>query len=95
MKDLVESMAQKFDFVLLDSPPVQSVTDSLALSQFVAGTVLVIRAGKTTYEVLEGGLKKLRDVNGRILGFVLNGLKQQDTGKHYYGYSTYYAKDDD
>lgn len=95
MRDLIESMATKFDFVLLDSPPVQSVTDSLALSQFVAGTVLVIRAGKTTYEVLEGGLKKLHDVNGRILGFVLNGLKQQDTGKHYYGYSTYYAKDDD
>ena len=95
MKGLIDAMAERYDFVLLDSPPVQSVTDSLALSQFVAGTVLVIRAGKTTYEVLEGGLKKLRDVNGRVLGFVLNGLKQQDTGKHYYGYSTYYAKDDD
>lgn len=95
MKELIDAMAERYDFVLLDSPPVQSVTDSLALSQFVAGTVLVIRAGKTTYEVLEGGLKKLRDVNGRVLGFVLNGLKQQDTGKHYYGYSTYYAKDDD
>ncbi len=95
MKALIETMAERYDFVLLDSPPVQSVTDSLALSQFVAGTVLVIRAGKTTYEILEGGLKKLRDVNGRVLGFVLNGLRQQDTGKHSYGYSTYYAKDDD
>ncbi len=95
MKELIQAMAERYDFVLLDSPPVQSVTDSLALSQFVAGTVLVIRAGKTTYDILEGGLKKLRDVNGRILGFVLNGLRQQDTGKHSYGYSTYYAKDDD
>lgn len=95
MKELIETMAARYDFVLLDSPPVQSVTDSLALSQFVAGTVLVIRAGKTTYEVLEGGLKKLRNINGRVLGFVLNGLKQQDAGKHSYGYSTYYAKDDD
>ena len=95
MKELIDTLSQRYDFVLLDSPPVQSVTDSLALSQFVAGTVLVIRAGKTTYEILESGLKKLRDVNGRVLGFVLNGLKQQDTGKHYYGYNTYYAKDDE
>lgn len=95
MKELIDTLSQRFDFVLLDSPPVQSVTDSLALCQFVAGTVLVIRAGKTTYEILESGLKKLRDVNGRVLGFVLNGLKSQDTGKHYYGYNTYYAKDDE
>jgi polysaccharide biosynthesis transport protein len=95
MKELIDSMSQKYDFILLDSPPVQSVTDSLALSQFVAGTLLVVRAGKTTYEILESGLKKLRDINGRVIGLVLNGLKPQDSGKHYYGYNTYYAKDDE
>jgi capsular exopolysaccharide synthesis family protein len=95
MKQLIEQMREQFDFVLLDSPPIQSVTDSLALSQFVAGTVVVVRAGKTTYEVLEAGLKKLRAINSRILGFVLNGIRHQDSGRHYYGYSSYYARDDD
>jgi len=88
-------MNGQFDFVLLDSPPIQSVTDSLALSRFVSGTILVVRAGKTTFEVLEGGLKKLGDINSRVLGFVLNGIKQRDAGKHYYGYHSYYARDDD
>ncbi|MGB5232419.1 MAG: polysaccharide biosynthesis tyrosine autokinase [Desulfoprunum sp.] len=95
MKDLIDQMNGQFDFVLLDSPPIQSVTDSLALSRFVSGTILVVRAGKTTFEVLEGGLKKLGDINSRVLGFVLNGIKQQDAGKHYYGYHSYYARDDD
>jgi capsular exopolysaccharide synthesis family protein len=95
MKELIDQMQEQFDFVLLDSPPIQSVTDSLALSQFVAGTVLVVRAGKTTYEALDAGLKKLRAINSRILGFVLNGIREQDSGRHYYGYSSYYARDDD
>lgn len=95
MKEFVAQMQEQFDFVLLDSPPIQSVTDSLALSQFVSGTVLVVRAGKTTYEALDAGLKKLRAINSRILGFVLNGLKERDSGRHYYGYSSYYARDDD
>ena len=94
MKQLLKSLSEKFDFILLDSPPVQSVTDSLELSQYVDGTIVVVRAGKTTTEDMESGMKKLRDVQTRFLGFVLNGMKSQDMGKYYYGYSTYYAKDE-
>ena len=93
MKQLIKPLAEDFDFILLDSPPVQSVTDSLELSQHVDGTIIVVRAGKTTNEDMESGMKKLHDVQTRFLGFVLNGMKSQDMGKYYYGYSTYYAKD--
>ncbi|WP_136805363.1 GumC family protein [Desulfosediminicola flagellatus] len=94
MKMLIEQMSEKFDFVLLDSPPVESVTDSLALSQFVDGTIVVVRAGRTTNEVLESGMKKLHDVKANFLGFVLNGMKSHDASNYYYGYSTYYSKED-
>jgi polysaccharide biosynthesis transport protein len=94
MKQLLAEMSAKFDFILLDSPPVQSVTDSLALSQYVDGTIIVVRAGKTTNEDMESGMKKLSDVRTRFLGFVLNGMKSQDMGKYYYGYSSYYKRDD-
>ncbi|MCP4295761.1 MAG: polysaccharide biosynthesis tyrosine autokinase [Proteobacteria bacterium] len=94
MKNLIESLSGKFDFILLDSPPVQSVTDSLMLSQYVDGTIIVVRAGKTTNEDMESGMKKLHDVQTHFLGFVLNGMKTQDMGNYYYGYSTYYAKDE-
>jgi polysaccharide biosynthesis transport protein len=94
LKNLVEKMSENFDFILLDSPPVQSVTDSLALTQIVDGTIVVVRAGKTTYEMLQSGLKKLTDVRCHFLGFVLNGQTQIHTaGSYYSGYTTYYAKD--
>lgn len=93
MKQLLSEFSQKYDFILLDSPPVQSVTDSLALSQYVDGTIVVVRAGKTTNEDLDSGMKKLSDVRTRFLGFILNGMKNQDIGKYYYGYSSYYKKD--
>ena len=94
LKTFVEKMVENFDFVLIDSPPIQSVTDSLALTRVVDGTIVVVRAGKTTYEMLQSGLKKLRDVQCPLLGCVLNGQKRSHTsGSYYYGYTTYYAKD--
>jgi capsular exopolysaccharide synthesis family protein len=94
MKQLVDGMTAQFDFVLLDSPPVQSVTDSLSLCQYVDGTIIVVRAGKTTNEMLESGLKKLKDVQAHVFGFVINGIHKHDTGSYYYGYSSYYAKEE-
>ncbi len=94
MEELLASVRQRFDFVLLDSPPVQTVTDSLALSRVADGTIVVVRFGKTTYEMLNGGLKKLADVRGQVLGFVLNGLKMSDARGYYYGYTSSYASDE-
>ena len=94
LKILIEKMAANFDFVLLDSPPIQSVTDSLSLTQFVDGTVIVVKASETTYDMIQSGLKKLKDVQCHFLGFVLNGLNKSHAPSAYYsGYSAYYAND--
>ena len=93
MQQLVDEMQERYDFVLLDSPPVQSVTDSLTLSSLVDGTVLVVRAGKITYDTLDNGMKKMREVNAHLLGFVLNGFKKSSGGSSYYGYYDYYSKE--
>ncbi len=94
MKMLVDKMSDMFDFVLLDSPPIQRVTDSLAVSQIVEGAIVVVRARMTTYDMLSSGMKKLRDVKAPFLGFVLNGMHRLEAGSGYYaGYNTYYAKD--
>jgi len=86
MEHLIEEMMQMFDFVLLDSPPVQRVTDSLALSNLVDGTLVVVRAEKTTYDSIESGLKKIREVQANILGVVLNGTNKNLHDSGYYGY---------
>lgn len=99
MRLLLTKLSEVYDHILLDSPPILSVTDSLALSAIVDGTIVVVRAGRTTYEMMESGMKKLRDVNAHVLGFVLNARRKRDVGSsYYYGYgygkSSYYAKDE-
>ncbi len=96
MKTLLKEAQSKFDYVLLDSPPIQQVTDSLMLGPLVDGTILVINAGKTTYDMLDNGIKKLREGHTKILGIVLNRLTKDKTGKGYYGYGyySYYRKGD-
>lgn len=92
MQLLIDDMLKIFDFIIIDSPPVQSVTDSLALSRLVEGTLLVTRAGKTTYDMLESGLKKLHEVRAHILGVIINGLRKNNNNSGYYGYYDYYSK---
>jgi len=95
MKTLLDNMVELYDFVLLDSPPVQSVTDSLTLSSLVDGTVIVVRAGETTYDMIENGLRQLKSVNAHLLGFVLNGVSATTGGEGYYhGYYKYYTKEE-
>ncbi len=96
LKVFIEKMTESFDFIILDSPPVESVTDSLALTRIVDGTLVVVRAGKTTYDMLQSGIKKLTDVHCHFLGFVVNGQKKvKSPGAYYSGYTTYYAKSDE
>lgn len=94
MKLLIEKMTSRYDFILLDSPPIQRVTDSLTLSKLVDGTLLVVRSGKTTYDMLDSGLKKLHAIHANILGIVVNGVKRQKRDSGYYGYYDYYHKDE-
>ncbi len=93
MQRLIDEMTKRFDFVLLDSPPIQRVTDSLTLSKLVDGTLLVVRSGKTTYDMLGSGLKKMQEIHSNILGIVLNNAKPRKQDSGYYGYYDYYHKD--
>ncbi len=95
MGQLIQELAAQYDFVFLDSPPIGAVTDSLTLSQYVDGTILVANAGKTTIDVFEGGVRKMNEINARILGVVLNNIKSQEKNSYHYGYSAYYARDED
>ena len=88
---LLNEAQKKYDFVLLDSPPIQQVTDSLMLGPLVDGTIIVIKAGSTTFDMLDSGIKKLREGHTHILGVIFNRIKRKHAGKGYYGYYGYYS----
>lgn len=85
----ITKLRQHFEWILVDSPPVLAVTDSLILSEQLDGALLVVRAGETPKELVEEALTLLGDK--RVAGIVLNDTKSLDlTYSKYYG--TYYPQ---
>jgi capsular exopolysaccharide synthesis family protein len=89
--DLLRNLAAQADVVLVDSPPVLPVTDSLVLSQRVDSTVLVSSASTTTRKAAARAAEMLQQVNAPLIGAVLNGVTEESG---YGGYaSRYYTAD--
>ncbi len=89
---LLELMCQKFDRIIIDSPPVGAVSDAVVISTKVDGSVIVLKAGKTSRDMAQRTERTLRDVNARILGAVLNDLDLENRGyaSYYYSRHGYY-----
>jgi capsular exopolysaccharide synthesis family protein len=84
--DLLEQLAERYDHVLLDSPPVVPVTDSRILAASCGATLLALRAEKTTRRTATHAKDVLRGVGARILGVVVNDVPRR---RGIYGY--YYS----
>jgi len=93
---LLQQMAEKFDRVIIDSPPVGAVADAVVLSTLVDGTVVVIRAGSTSRDLARRAVRALKDVKSRIFGAILNDIDLEDRqagGYYYYSkYGYYYGE---
>ena len=86
---VMEALKQSFDVIIVDSAPLQLVSDALVLSQFASSVIYVIKADATPYQVAQNGIKKLRRVGASILGVVLNQLDLERAEKYYGEYSGY------
>ena len=89
LHEMLRELGEKYDIIIFDAPPLLSVADSLILSKMLDGTLVIARAGKTSYDDVRKSLKSLTDLNARVLGVVINALdaKRND---YYYRYHTYY-----
>lgn len=90
--DLLSQLGERFDRVILDSPPVGAVADAIVLATQVDGTVVVLKAGQTNREMARRTVRSLLDVKCRIFGAVLNDvdLERSKYGDYYYGYAYRY-----
>jgi capsular exopolysaccharide synthesis family protein len=91
MKAFIQQLRETYDYVLLDTPPVLSVTDPLIVSSLADGIVLVVRQGACTRAMLTRAAEMFRDVGAKVYGFVLNGV--DSSLPEYYGYLGYYSYD--
>ncbi len=86
MKALLDKVKGMYDYVILDAPPILPVTDVLGLSGSIAGVLIIVRYGRTTYNELEECAKRLELANCNHLGFVLNDISKKHSGSYYYKY---------
>ena len=88
MASIIDNLAERYDYVIIDSPPILPVTDSVILSRFVDGVVMVVRGSATPRRVVADARQRLRAVGARMLGVILNDVDV--TGGDYYYYNRYY-----
>jgi len=85
---LLRVCAADYDYVLIDSPPILSVTDTSIIASKVGGTIAVVRSGSTTQPVLSSLIESLHHSNTPILGVLLNDVRNPAAdGFHGYSYS--------
>ncbi len=91
----LEDSGRVFDVMVFDSPPVLTVSDSLVLSKALDGTLIVARAGKVTFEIIEKGLSVLGNIQAPIIGFILNAILVRKGDYYYYHhyYHSYYTSE--
>jgi capsular exopolysaccharide synthesis family protein len=87
--DVIEKLKEAFDIIIVDSAPVQLVSDSIILSQHASSVIYVVKADSTPYQVAQNGLKRLRRAGAPILGVVINQLDLERAEKYYGEYSGY------
>ena len=90
MKDLLDQARQTYSYVVLDSPPVLSVTDGVILSSKVDAVILVVRHGKSSKNIVRRGRDLLVRSGATMAGIVLNAVDLKAPEYYgYYGYSSY------
>ena len=92
MQSILQRAKEEYDYVIIDTPPVLPVTDSLVLGSMVDGLILVIDSGEVKVEMAREVKNQLVHSGANILGVVLNKVRSEHHG-YGYGYYYYYGHD--
>lgn len=89
---LIDKLRGKYDVIIVDSPPVLSVTDALVISKIVDGVLYVVAYNQTKKEEAKVGLSQLQESNANVLGSVFANVDPKESG---YNYSYYYSREEE
>lgn len=85
----IEIVKQDYDMVFFDAPPIAVVTDAAIISTKVDGIVYIVKTGEVDRKQLQHAAALLKQVKANVIGYVLNGVKE-DSENYYYYYSAHY-----
>jgi exopolysaccharide transport family protein len=88
-KQTLGMLSNLFDIIIIDSPPVELVSDALVIASQATGVIFVTKAMSTPYPLARKAIRRIRRANGNIIGVVLNALDFKKAEKYYGEYSVY------
>ena len=88
MRELMAQLWHQFSYVIIDTPPVNAVTDASILAAAANATIVVVEQGRTTFPALRHAREVLDRVSSHTIGAVFNKVRAS-TGSYYYGYGNY------
>lgn len=93
-QELITACEQNFDYILIDCPPLCSVSDALVVSKYCDGSVLVVRSGFTKKHMVNESVAALKRAGSQLLGICLNRVDTSRKGSYYYSEygGEYYAE---
>ena len=91
-ENLMRDVQEKYEYIIIDTPPIGIVTDSLILKDYISGYVVVVRERVTTHGDIEKSIQNINLADSKILGFLKVGctLTEKKYAKGKYGYYKYY-----
>ena len=92
-KNILKALEKTYDYIIIDLPPISSVSDALVVAGDVDGMIVVVRQGLCTQSLLADSMRQLSVVKDKILGFVYNGATPENKSysKKYYKYGYGYG----
>ena len=93
MRTILQRLAESSDLVVIDSPPLQAVTDAVLLASITDSTLMVIDAGRTHRGSVHRGREALAHAGARVLGVALNRVPVRSSGRFQYDYYGAYGAD--
>jgi capsular exopolysaccharide synthesis family protein len=89
-KSLINELSQRYHNIIIDSPPTQSVSDSLVLSALATGVIYVVKADSTSHTLATQGLARISSTGANTLGVILNQVNLENASYYDYDYLTGY-----
>ncbi|HEX4823335.1 MAG TPA: polysaccharide biosynthesis tyrosine autokinase [Candidatus Polarisedimenticolaceae bacterium] len=95
-RSLIQALRADFDWVVIDSPPIANLTDTIVLASLAEMVAFVIRHNESDRDLIRRSIKQLRDVRANVIGAVLNAVDlDKAANKGYYALGYDYIRDDE
>lgn len=93
MADLIKQLSERYDQIIIDSPPVLAVADTRVLASLADRVIYLVKWNATPRDAVRNGVKLLRSVNARLVGVTLSQVNQRKHDRYGYGdYGYYYGR---